>query len=234
MSRAFTHKDIFVWHIDLLQAVPADVSASLSSQERDRAGRFATPALQQRYVMAHAALRQILAGYLRVQAEHITFIQDAHGKPHLGRQWAEMMPLQFNLSHSRDRAVVSVCLNDGIGVDIEAIEREIDSLAIALRYFSISEYRALLACPEDLRHQRFIELWTCKEAFVKGIGRGIGYELASFSVSLEADCESRLIIHEESPSWQVQAIPAPRGYLAALAHQISGAKIHYQDWIVPR
>ncbi len=47
-------------------------------------------------------------------------------------------------------------------------------MRISAQYFSDSEHRLLSACPRERRSERFVELWTLKEALLKAIGTGMG------------------------------------------------------------
>lgn len=227
---------IHLWQIDLaalgsqLTGFVEQCRGLLSEAEQQRAEKFATPVLQQRYILSHAALRDILAGYLGVEAPELQFESQAAGKPHLSARLYGCVPLQFNLSHSRGCAMLSVCLNAEIGVDAEAISREIDSLAIAKRYFAPSEYQALQQAPVAELNQRFVRLWTAKEAFVKGVGHGIGYDLSSFQVDLADPCQPKLKSHREQAPWQLQSVAAPEGYFATMAHQLQAPRVEYFGW----
>ena len=83
-------------------------------EETERAARFATPALGRRYLNAHAALRAILGS---VTTAPLEFALHEKGKPYL----APAPEIRFNLSHSREMALVAVALEVEVGVDIERV-----------------------------------------------------------------------------------------------------------------
>ena len=104
--------------------------------------------------------------------------------------------------------LVAVHESQCIGVDVEYTHRRNDVLRIADRYFSARELEQLAALPEDKRRERFFDLWTLKESYVKAVGRGIGLGLGRFSFlfderhpellqSLERDAG----IADECPHW---------------------------------
>jgi phosphopantetheinyl transferase (holo-ACP synthase) len=116
--------------------------------------------------------------------------------------------LQFSVSHSGDVYAVAWCCagiqnNTGaIGLDIEVVRDsknmrrdETRLVKIANRFFCDDEV-AYVVSTEDTTDvgiaARFFEIWTAKEAYVKMLGRGLGYGLDAFSV-FEDDISSRLI-----------------------------------------
>jgi len=60
-------------------------------------------------------------------------------------------------------------------------------LKFARRYFSLSEIAWLEGFPDPERQrQKFVQLWTLKEAYVKALGRGIsGAPLKDFTIHLK-------------------------------------------------
>lgn len=69
-----------------------------------------------------------------------------------------------------------------VGVDIEAIRATADVDRIAARFFSRAEQRALASLPPTQRLAASIQCWTCKEAYVKGVGTGLSFPLRDVDV----------------------------------------------------
>src|SRR5256884_8062787 len=85
---------------------PQAVSASatlLSDRERERAGRFAFDPDRNRFIVARALLRQLLAARLGVRPEAVELASGARGKPALAGRFATSDP-RFNVSHCKDGA----------------------------------------------------------------------------------------------------------------------------------
>ena len=144
-----------------------------SPGRQDRADRYRLFADKVRCVAGEALLRYALhcrglSGAYRVAA-------GPHGKPFL----PEVPDLHFSLSHSgRWAAIAWDCCP--VGLDVETIApRRAEVLA---RRFAPAEQTYLLAAPEPDRLQRFYQLWTAKEAYVKYLGTGLTRPLSSFSV----------------------------------------------------
>ena len=215
-------REIHVWRFSLQQPqeMSSDLSAALDTEEKLRASRFATDRLRQRYVVGRGVLRRLLSSYLDVEASDIRFRYGEHGKPGLAGPLAES-GLQFNLSHSRDLALVALCRGFGIGVDLEWIRHDLKQAEIASRFFSAKESARLLRLPEDEQIEFFFTLWTCKEAFVKAHGGGVSFGLDRFDVELEPHGAGAIITgnrgDETFDPWFVFRLDPDQGFAGALA-----------------
>ena len=100
---------------------------------------------------------------------------DKHGKPYFVNS-----DLKFNLSHS-GRYVLAAVSDYEIGIDIQ--KKKADKHRIAEKNFLQGECAYINAGANDEeRHQRFCEVWTLKEAYLKNIGLGLRKPLNSFEV----------------------------------------------------
>lgn len=105
--------------------------------------------------------------------------------------------LHFNLSHC---AGLAVCLfsESECGADVESC-RKIRP-AVVRKVFSIDEQNLLTNSSEPDRV--FTSLWTLKEAYVKAIGRGIGFRMQEVQFRFEED---RVICNQEHAAFhQIQ------------------------------
>ena len=124
------------------------------------------------FIAARAAMRTILAGYLHVTPEKIIFSYASNGKPELAGGLEES-GLKFNLSHSRDRALLGVAINSCIGVDIEFINHEFATEEIAQRFFAPGEVARLPAMPAHGTARRIFQLLDTKGSLHQSGGTGI-------------------------------------------------------------
>ena len=100
---------------------------------------------------------------------------DKHGKPYFVNS-----DLKFNLSHS-GRYVVAAVSDYEVGIDIQ--KKKADKHRIAEKNFLRGECEYINAGTNDEeRHQRFCEVWTLKEAYLKNIGMGLRKPLNSFEI----------------------------------------------------
>ncbi len=176
-----------IWKLSLDVPSHADPPASvLSSDELARASRFHFDKDRTRFIRCRSTLRSLLAGYLGVPSAEISFEYSTGGKPRLT---ARQNPrgLRFNLSHSANLALIAVGGDLQIGIDIEKIREEVDTAALAQRFFSPREGAGLQALPDHLRVPGFFACWTRKEAFLKATGTGLSFPLAEFSVTTHPD-----------------------------------------------
>ncbi len=214
--------EVHIWMIEL--GVPDSVVPrllqTLDADERAKALRYRFIGDQIRYIVSHAALREVLSRYLQVAAADVRFQVSAAGKPRV-LQHVDSQTLYFNLSHSHQLAVVAISRTVELGVDIEYQRVLPDFAAVARRHYSATDLQVLAA--SDDAQQTFYRCWTAKEAIVKCCGSGLGMVLDGFTVlqgnqqllsSLLVDAaghgtSSRFLLHA------LQQLPA--GYCGALA-----------------
>ena len=131
--------------------------AGLSQDELVRAARIVDPVRRSRFVARRAALSAILSRYA-------------------GR------PVCFNSADSGDRAAVAVAARP-VGVDIEVEAPRRLEERIAVRMFAPEERSVLEVADADLRRRLFHRCWVAKEAYAKGLGRGLEMRFDEFSVA---------------------------------------------------
>ncbi|TDX96817.1 UNVERIFIED_CONTAM: 4'-phosphopantetheinyl transferase [Lysinibacillus xylanilyticus] len=111
------------------------------------------------------------------------------GKPYL----PDVENFKFNLSHSEDWVVCAVDENQ-IGIDIEK-EKLLD-LQIAYQFFTKKECDYIFSL-KNHQMQRFFEIWTLKESYIKAVGLGLTIPLDSFSIILDSN-DSTIRFESES------------------------------------
>jgi len=154
--------------------------AMLPQDEIDEVNRFAREPDRRRGLMARVLARTALAHYTGVEPAALRFTRDRLGKPELVDP-AES-GLSFNLSHTGELVLCGVSGKGDVGVDAERLDRTLDFLPLARRFFAAEEAAALEAVPPARRQRAFFELWTLKEAFVKACGRGLSMPLNHFAI----------------------------------------------------
>src|SRR4051812_3308357 len=175
--------DVAVWFRQTDTSSPAEIAemaAVLSTDELGRRDRFRFEDDRRDFTAAHALLRATLSRYGSRQPSDWRFATNAEGKPSLAPEQAAADPLTFNLSHTRGLVACVVARGAAVGIDVERGPRVKDVLAFASRYFSSGERAQLSSRHGTEREQRFIEIWTLKEAYLKALGVGIRIPLDSF------------------------------------------------------
>jgi 4'-phosphopantetheinyl transferase len=227
--------EVHLWRIrlDRPPAVIAQLAECLSPEEHRRAERFLRDEDRQRFIVSHAALRVILGQYLGVPPGRVAMVVAAGGKPSLAPS-PNLPPLDFNLSHSGDLALVGLALDRRIGVDVEHWRPLVDAENIIKRYFAPGERARWQALPDHERLTAFYLGWTRKEAYLKARGVGLSAGLDQFEVSLAPGESTRLVesgdTEESAARWQVYDISPGQGYSAACAIEGEIEKASLYDW----
>ena len=182
LSLPQTHAHL--WHLtsedltahDLRQAAHRLIPAG----ELAHSDRFLNGRARDSYLAARAFVRCVLSQYVEVDPRSWAFASDLNGKPEIAAP-AVARSLRFNLSHTDGLLTCIVALHRDIGVDTEAIDRAVDIDAIAGRFFAPSEMFSLQALSPLERRQRFFELWTLKESYLKARSVGLSLPLDKFA-----------------------------------------------------
>lgn len=157
--------------------------AALIPSELDQAQRFHFKKDATHWRACRCALREILAGSLRIEPAEVRLQFGDFGKPLLQ---TPLEDLHFNLSHCHDLALVVLCHVGSVGIDVESADRAPSLIGCESAFCHLSEIAQLPDAPPQ-RAEMLLNLWTKKEALLKAIGTGMS--LAPQSVSLAAGQE---------------------------------------------
>lgn len=150
---------------------PAFPSSWLSCEELARRNRFHDLQHASYWEQARTSLRFVLASILQTAPPLVPLQLELHGKPFVQTD-PDVPPLHFNLSHTRDLAVIAWSRTTILGVDVEAY-RDIPWQEMARSTLTPRELETGQALPMQSRSRFFLECWTAKEALLKGLGIGI-------------------------------------------------------------
>lgn len=222
--------EVHLWRIELDAVAPAESRwrSFLSSDEIMRADRFHFARDRQTFTAARACLRILLGRYSTCDPRALRFVYGKWDKPSLDRPQAPG-EIQFNISHSGKKAVITIARGREVGVDIEQVRDNFDHQALARRFFSPAEQQALASLPASEKCDGFFRCWTRKEAYIKAHGSGLTLALHSFDVSLLPGERPSLLATrpdpEEATRWSLCEVDAGPGYQAALC-------VRGHDWIL--
>ncbi|MCL5670652.1 MAG: 4'-phosphopantetheinyl transferase superfamily protein [Acidobacteria bacterium] len=215
-------EQVHIWWANLRDFDPhvPELQSVLSVLEHARAGRFQFLRDRNNYIICHGLLRMLLGSYAGKSPFSLCFRAGTYGKPEL-QDVIEERRIHFNLSHSEDVALYGITRGCPIGVDVEYVRTFPDYERLAQEFFSRAECKSLKATREEVRAKRFFELWTRKEALLKGTGQGLGDGLAGRVDSLlEPDvsgCTDLPQTFGMPGDWQIRSFSPVEGYIAAVA-----------------
>jgi 4'-phosphopantetheinyl transferase len=149
----------------------------LTEDELSTAKSFHHHVHQIRFASGRSALKAILKQYVDLP-NRVIFDKNAYGKLHLNAYPG----LQFNLSHSKDHALVAVGFEHPVGIDLEH-HQGVDIVELAGMLYSPQEINHLKTFATWMQPMVFFNLWSKKEAFIKAIGMGLSYPTQQFSTT---------------------------------------------------
>ena len=227
--------EIHVWRLALDVPPPSArrLEQLISFEERRRADRFRQECHRRRFVVRRGLLRSILASYLQCSPRGLRFVFGDKGKPALGGS-AGRSGIEFNVSHSADRALLAVAHQRRVGVDIERADPAVGVTPLIETCCTASEIAEISRQPVHSRRELFLRAWTRKEAVAKACGRGLSLAPARIEVSVAADAPATLLSIEgdgrAATRWLVYDLPVDAGYAAALAAEVPCCRIVTRDW----
>jgi 4'-phosphopantetheinyl transferase len=186
--------------------------AWLDDAERTQAASYVRAELRRPYEIAHAAARRIVGAATGVAPQAVRWGRHPCprcGEPH-GRPRIEGADLEYSLTHTP--GLVLVALADApVGIDAEQCP-EPGGLAGLLGVLHPDEAAEVAAAETPAEAaQRFTRAWTRTEAYLKGLGVGLGRD-PQVDYLGSGDEPERVI-----DGWHVQDVTVLDGYAAAVA-----------------
>lgn len=204
----------------------------LSQAEQARGLRLIRHRDRRRFVVCRGAVRMVLGQLLSVPAHEVVFRGGPGGKPELdpaehgrgGPDQGHALP-RFNVTHSGELALLALCRDRELGIDLERQKTISEAARIVESYFTPAECAQFLDLPESVRGVTFLRGWTRKEAILKARGVGLAGLATSFETMFGmANLDRNFRPTEPLPQVQGWSLweAAPRDdYVAALAVQSS-------------
>lgn len=143
---------------------------------------------------------------------------DKFGKPHF-----KATKSSFNISHSGNYVVIAVS-EFNIGIDIQRMEK--NNQLVAEKNFHSNECAYINEGEDDnVRLQRFYEVWTVKEAYLKNVGIGLRKPLNSFEVSFEADSPKIT----DNPGYEIIQMKLDEKYIVSICADIRDKTFNIEE-----
>lgn len=210
---------IIIWQFPTDNYFP-DAKKHLSEEETSQADRFYYDYHRIRYTISHAMTRAILAQYANISPEKLIFAKQKHGKPYL----VNASEISFNLTHSKNLALLAVSLEDPIGIDVEYFKPR-GYLGIGNMMYSQAEMELLNNSPLHLQPLVFFKIWSQKEAVIKAEGCGIYCDTKGFDVKV---LPNNYAIEAFGQEWEIKTFTPKPLYFGAICHKNSVTEIYYK------
>jgi 4'-phosphopantetheinyl transferase len=182
----------------------------LEPAELARAAELRRPADRATYLCAHVGLRRLLGAHLGVAPRSVPLARapcPCCGEPH-GRPVLPDERLHFSLSHCEGLSLIALARTP-VGVDVEPVPHP-DTVSEAAEVLHPAESAELDALAADLRPDAFTRVWTRKEAYLKGLGVGLGGDPAGTLVGAGPRPAAPV-------GWLLADVEVPAGHHAAVA-----------------
>jgi 4'-phosphopantetheinyl transferase len=204
----------------------------LCSEEQNRSASFRFPERRRIHVLTRAFVRTMLSRYADVAPRQWRFSKNDYGKPRISSP-PEAPPIAFNVSHTPGLIACVIALESPVGIDAENLNRSMDFVELAGRYFSATEYRELRGRTETALRRRFFEYWTLKEAYVKARGMGITMDLSRFTFHLAPGGVIRMTFDasaEDNPDqWRFHQFSPGDDHIVACATRLdAGQSVRFE------
>ena len=206
---------VWIIPVDVPPATTAAYRDVLDDGERARAAAFTSPRDQQRFTVAHGALRMLAGRELKAPPAALRWTPGRYGKPELA---SPCSALHTSLSHEAGMVAVAISTARLVGVDIQHLVPGLDTVGLSARFFPPDEAGYVAAGRDaSARADRFAHLWVRKEAVVKAAGGRLWPNLA-----IAVHGRDVISCAEPASAHRVADVPAPAGYHAAVA--LAGAE----------
>ncbi|GHB72752.1 4'-phosphopantetheinyl transferase [Streptomyces viridiviolaceus] len=183
----------------------------LDRLETERAAAFRKARDRDTYLAGHVGLRLLLGAYLGVSPAEVPLERlpcPMCGEPH-GRPVVRGDAVHFSLSHSGGLCLLAFAATP-VGVDIEAVPdlAVADEVGACLHPRESTELRDLRAAD---RPAAFARVWARKEAYLKGLGIGLGRAMSRDYLGTASGAAATV------PGWTIGDAAVDDGYAAAVA-----------------
>lgn len=184
-DKTLDNNEIHIWlsYLNMHEARLKHLYPLLSNAEKERSERFKFYKHRKSYIASHGFLHTALGYYINTPANEIEFSQGEQGKPSIAEK-QNSENIQFNLSHSGNLAILAICKNHQLGIDIECSNRQADWAGIARRFFTKHEQQDFFQLDEKSQEAAFYKIWTRKEAHMKVTGKGLSLSPTQFEISI--------------------------------------------------
>ncbi|HWS01692.1 MAG TPA: 4'-phosphopantetheinyl transferase superfamily protein [Prolixibacteraceae bacterium] len=176
--------DILVVYGNHNPAGLAVMNQILTEEELAFANRFKVVVQKNTWISCRMTLRLILGTYLQLNPKAVEFKKNRFGRLSLANS-----RMFFNVSHTESSFLLGFSFDGRIGLDLDKLKTEEDLNLLTGFAFSDQETEY---CRSGNLSDRFLEIWTLKEAFLKAAGVGLVDDLKAVNVYGEANNQLKM------------------------------------------
>jgi len=173
----------------------------VSETRRAKVEKNKTDGGRRRSLAAGILLKHMLAEH-GIREEEVVWENGRYGKPYLSERENGGQQIYVNISHS-GKLVAGIIADVEVGIDVERVKDL--RTEVARRFFTPEECAYI-----GTERNRFYQIWTLKEAFIKTLGGGMSIPLTDFEVlgALEESwAAARWVKEVRSPIVYLQTFP---------------------------
>ncbi len=183
----------------------------VSEDERHRASLFRDPFGRERFLVGRGMVRRILGRYCSASAHSLRFETGRYGKPELRNSH-----FHVNWSHAGSAWVLAITASGAVGVDIESDQRA-NAWQGPMSVAYAEQEQAFVLDEPGSAADRFLAIWTLKEALFKATGQGLHDSMSSVSIVGPDLMVHRWLDLADGTRWHLQGLSLPSPYRAAIA-----------------
>lgn len=211
---------LHIWLVNLtLSDEQSEMALSwLNSYQRDKYKRRRGARAKQVYLAGRYHLFQFLSIYTGLPPSEIKLQYSRLNKPYLNGPYGQ---LEFNFSDTSTEqghfGLFAFTIGRAVGVDIESINRQSTFEQIAKRRFTPVELSYVTDADGIVMQDRFLSIWTRKEAFGKALGKGINFQMNQYNL-LNPDAPE-YHVHHFDRQWAITQFAIDNKLISAVVHE---------------
>jgi 4'-phosphopantetheinyl transferase len=197
------------------------LSQVLDAEEREHHATLKNEAVKRQYILSHVLLRLLISSRFNAHPSYFRFIRLKWQKPYIQDQSFVDNNIDFNISHTNGSVVCAVIESGEIGIDVEICARAMDVDLLAPYCLTKQELKYINSYSESERNDRFLHIWTLKEAYLKGRGIGLHHPPTDIQVDVSSLTSHQPRVHmisaEGDDSWHFRQFHPTRLHIGAVA-----------------
>lgn len=182
----------------------------IDSEKKCKVEKFINKKDKIRTLIGEILIRTIIIECLKIDNRHIKFNKNQYGKPYL----KGYPNFNFNISHSGEYVLCAID-DKPIGIDVEEV-KHIEFEDIGKNFFTEKEFQYIANKDSKSKLDRFYEIWTLKESYIKCCGQGLSIALNSFSIEINKYKNIKMISNNENREHTFKLFDIELGYKVAI------------------